>query len=291
MLRRCLRRRPRGRCASTLLRCSVIRQDVEHDHGDVVDSAGMVRRGHEPVRGLLRGSFRGSEDRLDLLLGDHPGEPVGAQEEPVTVEEPDVLLVERDVGLRPERTDQHVAMRVHLGFRRGDLSRLHHPVHQRVVVRELPEGPRPQQVGAGVAHVHQVRQVALDHRGRERGPHPGDGPVGSRAFEDRSVRRLDLFGEGRCSFAERLGDRRERQLGRDLPTAMPTHPVRDGVQGRLEQVGVLVPRAHLPDVRRDPGLDPHRPSSRIVVPTRIRSPLVSIAGLNGRKGLAFIRPP
>ena len=173
-------------------------------------------------------------------------------------------------------------MRVDLGFGRGDLSRLHHPIHQRVVVRELPEGPRSQQVGAGVAHVHQVRQVASDHRGRERCSHTGDGPVGSRAFEDRSVRRLDLLGERLCSLAERLGDRCERQLRGDLSTAMPAHPVRDGVQGRLDQVGVLVPRAHLPDVRRDAGLDLHRASSRIVVPTRIRSPAVSIAGAANR---------
>src|SRR5580765_8749310 len=63
---------------------------------------------------------------------------------------------------------------------------------------------------------------------------------------------------------------------------MPAHPVRDGIQRRVQQVGVLVPRAHLPDVGRDPGFDPHRASSTIVVPTRIRSPAVSIAGAANR---------
>src|SRR5439155_16074919 len=118
--------------------------------------------------------------------------------------------------------------------------------------------------------------------GRERRPHAGDGPVGSRAFEDRSVRRPDLIREWRRSLSERFRDRRERQLRCDLSAAMPAHPVRDGVQRRLEQVRVLVPRAYLPHVGRDPGLDLHRASSRTVVPTRTRSPAVSIAGAANR---------
>jgi hypothetical protein len=278
---RSVRRHGRRRRGLRLVR-PVVRQHVEDDHGDVVDSPRPVGGDHQPVRGLLRSLLRGLEDRLDLVLRQHPREPVGAQEEAIAVEEPDVLLVERDVGLRPERSDQDVAMRVDVGFRRRDLPRFHHPVHQRVVVRQLPQGTRPEQVRARVAHVHQVREVALDHGGREGGPHAREVPVGSRAFEDRSVRRLDLIGERHGSLPERFGDRRERQLRCDLATAMPAHPVRYGVHRRLEQVRVLVARSDLPDVGRDPGLDPHRASSTIVVPTRIRSPAVSIAGAASR---------
>ena len=64
----------------------VCASDVEHDDRDVVDAAGAVRRAHQPVRRVLR-IGRGLQDRHDLILGDHAGEPVAAEQQAVAVDE------------------------------------------------------------------------------------------------------------------------------------------------------------------------------------------------------------
>ena len=104
------------------------------------------------------GSRRLVQDRLDLRLGDHAGEPVAAQQEAVAGDDVDVALVDLDVWLGAERPGEDVAVRMGLGLVLGDLARLHHPVDERVVLGELPELAGAEQVGAGVADVREVRR-------------------------------------------------------------------------------------------------------------------------------------
>ena len=126
------------RVSSASLARRFVLEDVEHDDGDVVDAAGAVGGADQPVRGRLRRAAR-LEDRLDLILGDHRGQSVAAEQHPSPVQQPDVLLVDLDVGVGAEGTEQHVAVRVDVGLRGADLAGLHHAVHERVVFGEAAE--------------------------------------------------------------------------------------------------------------------------------------------------------
>ena len=239
--------------------------------------ARAVRGLDQPVGRPLRVGL-GLHDRLQLVLGHHPEQAVAAEEQPVAVHQRDLVLVDVHLGLGADRAGEDVAVRMDLGLGLGDLAGLHHAVHERVVVRQLAERARAQQVRAAVPDVREPDGAPFDLRGGERGTHPAHVPVLLRPGEDRAVRLTHLLGERRVALAEERLDRLEGELRRDLAPAVTPHPVGDRVEGGLDEVRVLVALADPPDVGRDADLDLHRRSSSTVWPTRIRSPGCTIAG-------------
>ena len=184
-----------GRRAGGPARSLVVLADRrQHDDGDVVDPARSVRGLHEPVGGLLR-LLAVLEDRLDLVLGHHAGETVAAEQQAVAVEQRDRVLVDLDLFVGAEGPGEDVLVRVHLGLGLGDLARLHHPRHERVVRRELAELAVAEQVRARVADVGDQRAGAVDLGRRERRPHPGETFVLDGAIPDRAVGAADVVRE------------------------------------------------------------------------------------------------
>ena len=178
---------------------------------------------HEPVSGLL-GVGVGLQDRLDLLLGHHAGEAVAAENQAVAVEQADRRLRRRDVRLGADGAGQDVAVGVLPASCCGDLARLDHAVHQRVVVREPAEGAGAEQVGAAVADVRQMRALPSTEVAVRVVPMPGRAgcPATARSNTGRFALRT-------CSAsvpfpaAEQLLDRVECQAAtrRPLPVRRP----------------------------------------------------------------------
>src|SRR5262245_3385428 len=245
--------------------------EVQDDRGDVVDPAGAVRHLHESIHRLLR--IRGVEqDLLDLVLGDHPRQAVGAQEQAVAVLDLHVALVDLHALVHPERAREDAAVGMGLGLLGRDLALQDHAVDQRVVLGELGQLAVAEQVRARVAHVHEVHLLAVDERGREGRAHARDAPVALRAIEHGPVGLDHLIREGSLVPLEQLLNGLQRKARRHLAAAVPAHAVGDGVQRLLHEVGVLVALADLADVRRRADLDVHRRSSKRVFPTFSTSP-------------------
>ena len=228
----------------------------QHDDRDVVDPAGPVRRFHEPVRGLLW-LLAVLQDRLDLILGHHPRESVAAEQQLVAVEQRDHVLVDLDLLIGSERACEDVLVRVHVGFRLGDLAGLHHPRHERVIGRELAELPLAEQVGARVPDVGDQGARAVDQGRRERRAHTGETLVLDRAVPDRAIRAPDMVRECASAAGGELLDRLERESRGDVSTPVSAHAVGHDEQGRLDQYRVIVLLADTADVQRGPHLDPH----------------------------------
>ncbi len=143
----------------------VLGDRIQHDHRDVVDAAGAVRGLDQTVGAALRVGL-GLQDRRDLFLGHHVGEPVAAQQDTVAIEQRDQVFVDRDLLGRADGMGDDVALGVHLRLGLGDLARLHHAGDERVVVGQLAERARPHQVGAAVPDVGQPELAAFLQRRR-----------------------------------------------------------------------------------------------------------------------------
>src|SRR5262245_4039137 len=259
-------RRPRGGA-----RPLAVVAEIQDDRGDVVDPAGAVGQDDQALHRLL-GIRRIQEGPPDLVLGDHPGHAVGAQQQPVTRLDAHVALVDLHALVHAQRPREDAAMRVRLGLLRRDLAFDDHAVHQRVILGELCELSAPQQVCARVADVRKVHLVAVDECGGEGGAHARDAPIALRAVEDGPVGLRDLIGEGPLVPLEQLLNGLQRKARSHLAAAVAAHAICHGVQRPLDQVGVLVALAHLADVRRGADPDPHRRSSSTVLPTFRTSP-------------------
>jgi hypothetical protein len=266
--------------------------EVEDHRRDVVDPAGAVRRADEPLDRLLRVG-RLPEHGRDLAVADHPGQPVGREQDPVAVADLQDPLVDLDRPVDAECPRQDAAVRVGLRLRLGDLTLLDHPVHEGVVLGQHLEPTVAEQVRARVADVREAHLFAVDERGGEGGPHPLNLAVGSRALEDRAVRLLDLLREVALPRGEQPAHGVERQVRGDLPAAVPAHPVGDRVERLLDEVGVLVALADLADVGGGPDRDPHRRSSSTVLPTLTTSPAWTSTGcvtFRSLRNVPFVEP-
>ena len=104
---------------------------------------------------------------LDVIVRDHRGYPVGAQQVPVSR----AGLVQahlRDGGRPPvQGTQQHGALRVGRSLFPGQAAHVDHGLHEGVVVGDLEQLPVTQQVGPGVTDVHQRQVRAGDHHGSQ----------------------------------------------------------------------------------------------------------------------------
>ncbi len=118
--------------------------------------------------------------RRDLILGEHVGEAVGAEQEEVTRERVQGEDVGLHGGLGSERACDRRALRVALGLLGGEDTALDELGDERMVGRHLLEPAVPKAVAPGVADVADrdrfVRRI--DQRDGDRRPHPRRGRIG-----------------------------------------------------------------------------------------------------------------
>ena len=259
-------------------------EDVEHDDGHVVASAGLVRLRDQRVGGILRVVVF-EKRRHDVGVRDFVDEAVAAQQEPVAFDERQGPPVDLHVGFDAERAGDDVAARVGARLLVGDVAGRHELLHVAVVDRDTPQPTVAQQVGARVADVGEHERfrlflrddggdpVGLDrivgvdvgfaasrHRvlddgdHGDRGAHAGLARVGDRRAEDVAVRtrdRLDDALGGRCGFlvGEGLANALHGERARHFAGFVAAHPVRDDVHALRRVQVVFVVGPDLPRVR------------------------------------------
>ncbi len=232
--------------------------DAEHDRGDVVVAARRVGRDHELARDLLQ-ARPALHDALHLVLADHAGEAVGAEQDDVALLRVDAPGVDVDVVVGAERARDDAALRVPRGLVRRQGAAPHELADERVVVRELLQRAVAQQVGPRVADVAEGDAPVVDERGGHRRAHAGGVRVVARAVVDAAVGLADGAGQRllRVPAGPRLGARQHLDGERrgDLARVRAAHAVRDHEQRRGDEVRVLVGAPDLPDVRGRPDLD------------------------------------
>ena len=121
--------------------------DIGHDAGDVVRPA-AVQRELDELPGDRIGVLDGSHRLAQRLVADHPGQPVRAEQVPVTrlaVVHGQVRLGDRPAVQGPE---QERALRVGGDVVGADPALVDQRLHQRVVVGDLVELTLPEQVAA-----------------------------------------------------------------------------------------------------------------------------------------------
>ena len=222
-----------------------------------------------------RGSAAAARTVGDLVVGEHPGHAVGAQQQPLG----GVQRQQEEVGLDPvrvaERPGDHVALRVG-----RDLGGLEPPgvdqlLDQAVVDADLLEHAVVEPVDARVAEVREQphRPVVV----REQRGH--DGRAGVPAALDAALAlHLGVLQDPRLAGDQRVADRLDgvarvvAGLGeppelldddraRHVAAVVAAHPVGDDEHRRRHEQGVLVDLAHQPDVGRGPVMEldlPHR---------------------------------
>ncbi len=134
---------------------------VDNQHGHVVGAAGREGCGHQVVSRLL-GRCRRDGHALDLAVGDHAGQAVGAHDDAVAAidVQREVIGVHVWVGAQGARDDR--ARGVDAGLVCRDLARVHKLLDVGVVVRHAHQRAMTQQVDARIAHVGHGHFVLLD---------------------------------------------------------------------------------------------------------------------------------
>ena len=174
---------------------------------------------------------------------------------------------------------------------RGDLPLPREAVDDGVVLGQPPEPALAQQVGPGVADVHDLRRVVRGHHGGDRRAHAGEVRVGCGLGVHHTIRRLDRGHQRVRVVARLLLEGADGAGGGNLAGAVAPHAVGDGEEGRRRQEGVLVVRAHQPDIGRGGvaggasvrGTGGQRRNSSSVRPMRARSPrLTGVAAVTLR---------
>ena len=137
----------------------------------------------------------GAQHRHDLLLGEHRGEPVAAQQVDVARAGAEGAGVDLDRQLGAERACDHRALGVLDGLLGGEAALAHELVDERVVVGEAQQLAVTQAVGPAVAHVCDRDVLLADVHGGERGAHSGLLGVGVGELVDARVGRLRERGQ------------------------------------------------------------------------------------------------
>ena len=216
--------------------------EPREDDGDVVRPAALVREPDQPLAGGSHIGRRG-HDPGDLVVLDLAREAVGAKHEDITLADVLVGEVHLHPGIRPQRLQDDVAP---LALRRlllRELPRLHEPLHQRLILRELVGLAVADEIGPAVSDLGDVTALTQHAGGRGGRAHPPRLGVGLRVRVDVSVRRLDRFLEpvgetlrGRLPLAppcldHLVVDGLDGHLARELARRGAAHPVRHDEQG------------------------------------------------------------
>ena len=166
------------------------------DHrGHVVLAAGGVGGVDEELSRPLRVVLAG-EDPRHLVLADHGGEAVRAEEDAIAGLQLDRVHVDVDPGIDAERTRDDGSLGVDLGLLGGELAAADHLLHEAVVVGDLGELPVAGEVRARVAHVPDDQvPVRPEEAGGECRAHALELLIGLGLLEDGFVGSLDRVGQ------------------------------------------------------------------------------------------------
>ena len=191
------------------------------------------------------------EDLRDLLLADHRGQAVGAQQHDIAGAHRIGPGVDLDVALDAQRAGDDRALRMLGGLLLGELALADELLDQRVVLGQARELAVAEDVGAAVADVGHRQVIVLEVGGGERGTHPGVLVLGPREVVDPPVGGADAVGQpllGAALVRQRLVELLHGQLGGHLPGLRAAHPVGDDEQRRPHERVVLVVPALAPGV-------------------------------------------
>ena len=143
----------------------------------------------------------------DLLVGHHPAQPVGAEEQSLAGRQPLLEQVGLHPGLIADDAVDDVFLRVVRCLLRRDLACGDETLDQRVVGGDLHDTVLFEQIGATVTGVGDGRPVADEERHHQRGAHIGAG--GPALFVDGPVGGLGRGGEPLIDLRQHLaGGRR-----------------------------------------------------------------------------------
>lgn len=145
-------------------------EDVGHDDRDVVGAAAAQRQLDQLLHGLLRALVAG-EGVLHRLMGDDPGQPVGADQVPVAGADLTDGEVRLDMVATAQRAHQQGALRVGGGLFLRDAALVDEALHPRVVLRDLRQHAVPQQIRTGVTDVYEAEPLPGPQERGEGGPH------------------------------------------------------------------------------------------------------------------------
>ena len=251
----------------------------EEHHGDVVATAGGVGGGDQIAAELIQRPAVLEQQRLELVLAHHRGQPVRADQEEIAGLGREVLDVDLHGRLGPERAGDDGALRVRLGLLLGQLAEPDQVADQRVVVGQALELAVADQVAAGVADVRDRHEVLADVGGRHGRAHARALALGPRALEDAQVGLLDQAHQAdrrRLAVGDARVEDLDGHLGRDLAGLRAAHAVGDDEQGRANEVVVFVALPLQAQVGTVPVIsDPqhaHRSKENSLSPILMRSP-------------------
>src|SRR5262249_2560066 len=134
----------------------------EGDRGDVVPATALVGGVDQPAHRASE-ALRVGEDLLDLVVGDHRGQPVAAEQEHVPVARREGHRVDAHARLWAQGAGDDRALRVFLRLLLGQPALPAQLFDQRVVLGETLELAVAQHVGAAVADVTERDLVVANH--------------------------------------------------------------------------------------------------------------------------------
>ena len=187
------------------------------------------------------------------LLADHVGQPVRAEQVPVSGPGLDGGQVGLGLGAALQRAHHQRALRVRGRLGRAEPAVVDQRLDQRVVPGDLMEVAVAEQVGAGVADVADGHRAPRPQQRGQRGAHALDGWVLDAHLVQRGVGRGDGPGElaehaVRGHVVVQAGQGRDRHGTGYLAGGMPAHAVGDREQVRARVRRVLVSLAEEADV-------------------------------------------
>src|SRR5574341_1974349 len=167
---------------------------LNHDGGNVVPASAHVGHVDQGLRGGNRG--HAPQDGGDLRVGQHVGQAVGAEEEPVARAYRQGRNVDLDLAVDPDGAGDHVPVGAPARFFPGEPAGAHLLRHEGVVVCQLLESASPEAVGPAVAHVRQIGRALPDDDGGGGGAHAPPGGSAPRFFKNPPVCERDRGAEG-----------------------------------------------------------------------------------------------
>ena len=220
----------------------------------------------------------------DLVVGDVPGDPVRAEQQPVAGLERLLEQVGLDRGALPEAAGDRVPPRMPRDVLRPQPPLAHLFGRQRVIARDLADRPRPDHVGAAIAGRDDPGRLAPNH-----GRHDGRGVRARRSGRavrprpEDPIRRVDRGHQQAAGVnvlhipagpQHRLdGQPRRVPSGAETADAVGDDPDRRFVGillGDERAAPVLVDRAHPAEIGKESAIDLER--HRATEPPRLTRP-------------------
>jgi len=265
-----------------VLAARLVLTDLDDDDRDVVAAAAAVRVvdaalwdrggvgvGQDALRRYLRrrGGIVGSQ-----WVGEIVVQPVGAEQEAILGEHVEVLGVDIDGLVDPDRSRDRILDRQIGDLFLGQPSAAQQLVDERVILGELMDLIVPREVDPAVADVRDEPASASEKQGAQRGAHPFLGGVVGGHLVDACAcvahselqeceHVLAMAGRGRGeNVAQHAGRRRARHLTGRMTAHAVAHD--EEAERLVDEEVVLVDLTDLPGIRGGPEADVHARSTR-----------------------------